>query len=263
MNDFLPNGYESLKTTKAYWKMSEMKETGNRLRIVMKPIAGWLDWVDSKPKRYRPDQKPLKAFDAAKPIKPFWDLYVWDYAREGLFILEITQMSILKALTKIATDEDWGDFLEYDIKIAKEGSGKETRYVVTPLPHKPLNEKITDALKRSPVRLEALYEGGDPWTDLKASLDESTGEVVNPSSVLESEPEVGLHSINDLSKALEAEGMDTEPLQEFLADLSEKKKQTVHYIIGSALTPQLFPKFKATYSKELARREVLSNSVAV
>lgn len=261
MNDFLPNGYESLKTTKAYWKMSEMKETGNRLRIVMKPIAGWLDWVDSKPKRYRPDQKPAKSFDASKPIKPFWDLYVWDYARESLFILEITQMSILKALTKIATDEDWGDFLQYDIKIAKEGSGKETRYVITPLPHKPLSEKAVDALKRSPVRLEALYDNGDPWTDLKPSMDESTGEIVNPSAVLENE--VGLHSIHDLVKCLEAEGLDTEPLEAFLEDLSVKKKQTVHYIIGSALTPQLFPKFKVTYAKELARRHDLQHEAAV
>jgi hypothetical protein len=261
MNDFLPNGYESLKTTKAYWKMSEMKETGSRLRIVQKPIAGWLDWVDNKPKRYRPDNKPAKAFDPAKPIKPFWDLYVWDYARESLFILEITQMSILKALTKIATDEDWGDFLQYDIKMAKEGNGKETRYVVTPLPHKPLSEKAVEALKRSPVRLEALYDGGDPWTDLKGSVDESTGEIVDPSAVLEND--VGVHSINDLAKCLREEGLDTEPLESFLVDLSEKKKQTVSYIIGSALTPQLFPKFKATYSKELARRETLANSVAV
>ena len=81
MKDFLPNGHEALKTQKSYMKMSEMKETGSRLRIVMKPIAGWLDWVDNKPKRYRPEMKPSRPFDEAKPIKPFWDLYVWDYAR--------------------------------------------------------------------------------------------------------------------------------------------------------------------------------------
>jgi hypothetical protein len=261
MTTFLPNGYESLKLTKAYWKMSEMKETGSRLRIVMKPIAGWLDWVESKPKRYRPDQKPQKAFDADKPIKPFWDLYVWDYAREGLFILEITQMSLIKALTKIATDEDWGDFLEYDLKITKEGAGKDTRYTLTPLPHKPFSEKTVEALKKAPVRLEALYDGGDPWTDLKGPVDEVTGEVVNPSSILESDVE--LHSIHDLAKCLEAEGIDTEALGSYLEDLSAKKKQTVHYIIGSALAPQLFPKFKNAYLKELERRAVQSELAAV
>ncbi len=261
MTHFLPNGYESLKLTKAYWKMSEMKETGSRLRIMMKPIAGWLDWVDSKPKRYRPDQKPAKSFDAEKPIKPFWALYVWDYAREGLFILEVTQMSIIKSLTKIATDDDWGDFLQYDLKITKEGSGKDTRYVLTPLPHKPLSEKAVEALKRSPVRLEALYQGGDPWTDLTPDVDETTGEVVNPSSILQSD--VGTYSIHDLQGALKAEGMDTDALESYLEDLSTKKKQTVDYIIGSALQPQLFPKFKTAYSKELERRAVQSELAAV
>jgi hypothetical protein len=120
MSKFLPAGYEALKTEKAYLKMKDLKETGSRLRIVMQPIAGWLDWKDSKPFRFRPDEKPSKPFIAEKPIKPFWDLYVWDYDREKLFVLEITQMSILKSLTKIATDEDWGDFLQYDIKISRE-----------------------------------------------------------------------------------------------------------------------------------------------
>jgi hypothetical protein len=248
MSKFLPTGHESLKIEKSYWKMSEMKDTGSRLRIVMKPIAGWLDWRESKPCRFKPDQKPSKPYDELKPIKPFWDCYVWDYAREGLFILEITQMSVIKSLTKFATDEDWGDFLEYDLKISKEGNGKETRYVVTPLPHKPMGDKIIDALKRSPVRLEALYEGGDPWTDLTGFVDHSTGEVQTLSLVKETP------SIEKLAKMIEQEGLQTDHLESYLNDLSEKKKQPLDYIIGSALVPELFPKFKNAYWRELTKR---------
>lgn len=261
MKQFLPNGYESLKIEKSYWKVSQMKATGSRLRIVMKPIAGWLDWKDAKPYRFKPDQKPSSPFDASKPIKPFWSCYVWDYDREALFVLEFTQMSIIKSLTKIATDEDWGDFLEYDIKIAKEGNGKETRYIVTPLPHKPLSEKIVEALKRSPVRLEALYEGKDPWTDLKPSeVDISTGEVINHSSILSKEDSP--QTIGALVKLLGDEGISTDYLESYLEDLSDKKKQTVDHIIESALLPQLFPKFKAAYAKDIARREAEHSDLA-
>jgi len=176
---FLPELYENLKTEKSYWKMSQMKEGENRLRIVTKPIAGWIDWHDKKPMRYRPDAKPPKAFSADKPIKPFWTCYVWDYSREALFILEITQMSILKSLTLIAKDEDWGDFRNYDLKINKEGNGKDTRYTLTPLPPKPLLPQVQEALKKSPVRLEALYDGGDPWTDLTEEVLKAGAPVVN------------------------------------------------------------------------------------
>jgi hypothetical protein len=47
----------------------------------------------------------------------------------------------------------------------------ETKYFITPMPHKPLSDKIVEAMKMRPVRLEALYEGGDPWND--ASLDDA------------------------------------------------------------------------------------------
>lgn len=256
MKNFLPIGYESLKTEKSYWKMSQMKDGDNRLRIVKQPIAGWIDWKDSKPYRYTPDQKPAKPFDAAKSIKPFWSLYVWDYAREGLFILEINQMSIIKALTKIATDEDWGDFLQYDIKINKAGSGKETRYTLTPLPHKPLADKIADALRKSPVRLEALYHGGDPWSDFtEPQINHSTGEILESGEIIT--------SIEELKKCLQEEGMEVVDLDSYLSDLSAKKKQPVDYIIGSALEPQLFPKFKAAYAKELVRRAELAQLAAV
>jgi len=236
--------------------MSEMKATGNRLRIVMQPIAGWIDWKDSKPYRYKPENKPAKSFDAAKPVKPFWCCYVWDYEREGLFILEITQASVLKSITKIASDDDWGDFMEYDFKIMREGQGKETRYTVTPLPHKPISDKIKEAMKKSPVRLEALYEGGDPWTDLTHSKAiESTGEIELQAVIKEDSSSTSLgSSIEDLKKILEAEEIPTEHLESYVTALAERKGQLPIEVIGAALKPQLFPMFKNAYAKGLAKR---------
>lgn len=166
MHEFLPDGFEELKTEKAYWRLSQMKEGDNKLRIVSKPIAGWIDWQDNKPLRFRPHDKPKSSVDADKPFKAFWVCHVWDYAREGLYVLEITQSGVLKSLAAFGSDADWGDFTKYDIKIKKEGSGKDSKYHVTPMPHKPLSESILKAIAGHPIRLEALYEGLDPWKDL-------------------------------------------------------------------------------------------------
>lgn len=161
--DYLPEGFENLKSSNAYWKMSEMKLGENRFRIVQRPIAGWIDWDGNKPLRFKPHEKPEKPIDATKPVKKFWTFYVWDYAREGLYILEVTQTGIQKSLVQYAKDAEWGDYTNYDFKLVKEGSGKDTKYMLSPVPPKPMGPKIVEALKDSPVNLEALFVGGDPW----------------------------------------------------------------------------------------------------
>lgn len=243
MKSFLPVGYESLRTEKAYWKMKEMKDGDNRLRIVMPPICGWLDWEDRKPVRYRPDQKPIKSWDPETPIKPFWAMYVWDYAREGLFILEISQSSLLKALTSLATDADWGDFTEYDVKINKSGTGKETRYLLTPCKPSTLGSRITAAMEASPVRLAALYDNGDPWTDLNGD-----NAVATPQNAIGTPLEM-------LREYLVVDGIDDAGLENYLAQLAATKSQDVEHIVSSALNPQLLPKFKAAYLKYLGLRQ--------
>lgn len=169
--DFMPEGFEMLKTEKKYWKLSQFKEGDTKFRIVCRPIAGWVDWKENKPLRYRPSEKPQFSVDPEKPMKAFWALYVWDYERKDLFILEVTQGSVIKSLQAYATDSDWGDFTGYDFKVKKEGSGKDTRYNLTALPHKEMAPETVQMLSRSPIRLEALYEGKDPWTDLIAGAE--------------------------------------------------------------------------------------------
>lgn len=166
-NTSLPIGFEKLRTEKPYINLGKLPEGEHRFRIVDRPIAGWIDWMENKPCRFRPEDKPRSSFDPNRPVKAFWAMHVWDYARDGLYIMEITQNGIRKALESYAINEDWGDLTSFDIKIKKEGTGIETEYTVIPVPHKPLSDKIKEAIVEKKIRLEALYEGKDPWNDLE------------------------------------------------------------------------------------------------
>lgn len=163
-NDFLPENDNKLEMKKSYLRLSQLKDGENKLRIVSKPIGGWLDWEGTRPIRTRPDDKRAPV-DPKKPPKGFWAFYVWSYDLQDLFIMEVTQQGVLKTLRSLAKDEDWGDLREYDLKVKKEGSGKETKYSATPMPKKTLSSDIVEALKAKPVFLEALYEGKDPFEE--------------------------------------------------------------------------------------------------
>jgi hypothetical protein len=184
-HQFLP-GREHLEEKRAYW--GKIKEGEHKFRVVQGAVGGWIEWTAEKqPIRYRPDQKPSKPIDPANPPKKFWTFYVWDYAREDLFILEIQQKGIIKAIEDLVDDEDWGPCTDYDIKLKRQGTTKnDTKYTVTPLPKKPMSERILKALEASPVRLEALYEGGNPWADLTA-FNKETGEVHDPGILTETQ----------------------------------------------------------------------------
>lgn len=249
----LPSGFESLRTEKSYWKMSELKEGENRIRIVQRPIAGWVDWQDKKPYRYQPHEKPSKPFNADMPIKPFWCCYVWDYAREALFILEITQNSVIKALTALGVDPDWGDFIGYDIKLSKQGTGKDTKYLVTSAPHKPMPDNIAKALADKPANLDALYFGGDPWSDL------STMAKVEALHTAEQKTgNVGYVQPKTLEEHLKADGISTDKLADFLKRTAEKKGKTVEEVVASALHPSILPAFKASYIKDLEKQTAVA-----
>lgn len=200
-NNSLPIGFDKLKIEKPYINLGKLAEGEYRYRIVERPIAGWIDWKDKKPCRFRPDAKPLAAFDSTKPIKPFWAIHVWDYAKEGLYIMEVTQNSIRKALEMLALNEDWGDLTTFDFKIKKEGVGIDTSYSVIPIPPKPMNDSIKQCVASTKMRLEALYDGLDPWNDLEApAVNTKTGEVLKEPEldiVQRSQIESMIKQIND------------------------------------------------------------------
>lgn len=159
-DDFLPPDYKQPKTSGGYLKF-EKGET--KFRVLSKPVMGWLDWDNKKPVRFRMPDKPARPIDPEQGIKHFWAFVVWDYKDNEIKILEITQSSIQSAISALAKDDDWGSPFDYDIKITKSGENLETKYVVSPVPHKPISEEIKQAFKEKPVNLEALFTNDDPY----------------------------------------------------------------------------------------------------
>ena len=160
-NEFLPEGYEVPASSAAsYFKF---KQGQNTFRIVTKPIIGWLGWTeDNKPERRRTKDE-LASVELKDKIKHFWAFGVYDLNTNTVQVLELTQSTILSALTDIFNNPDWGAPFAYNITINKTGEGMETSYTVTPTPPKELSNEAKDKVVEKPLNLEALFDGGDPF----------------------------------------------------------------------------------------------------
>jgi hypothetical protein len=169
MNDFLPQDYEQPQGGGNFMKFQDGE---NKIRILSKPIVGWLDWKDKKPYRFTMKNKPAKPMEKG-PIKHFWAFIVWNYQAESIQLLEITQQTIQSAIGNLSKDEDWGAPFHYDLKITKKGANLETEYSVVPSPKKPIPDAIQKDALEKPCNLDALFEGNDPWvvTDKSTELE--------------------------------------------------------------------------------------------
>lgn len=156
---FLPPDYEAPAMGGNYAKISLGE---NRFRICSKPILGWVGWKDKKPYRFPYNKKPDTQFD--QPLKHFWAFVVWDYSDNSLKILEVSQATVQSGITDLARSEDWGAPYEYDIKITKSGTDKNTKYSVQPTPKKEVSEEVYKATLDKPIWLDALFmKDGDPF----------------------------------------------------------------------------------------------------
>jgi hypothetical protein len=113
--------------------------------------------------------------------KEFFAMLVWNYKESRIQILELTQAGLKRELMALASDEeDWGDPRKYDISITKSGEGLETTYAMTPKPPKKRADEINEAVKNLKANLTALYDGGDPFEDAPAPVQEEAGEEEEP-----------------------------------------------------------------------------------
>lgn len=188
---FLPKDYTSPKSSANFMKLQDGE---NKIRILSAPIIGWEDWVDSKPIRYRMDDKPQRSHDPKRPVRHFWAMIVWNYAADAIQVLHLTQASVRTALETLCHDADWGAPYSYDVKIVKSGQKMDTEYVVNPLPHKPVSKEIVAAFKAKRCNLEAIFDNADPfdsnhveWTPGQFEGGEDTGATtsVTPQQVKE------------------------------------------------------------------------------
>lgn len=159
--NFLPHDYVAPKgSSDNYMKIQDGE---NRFRILSSPIVGWEDWLDNKPIRFQMDEKPKASIDPKKPLRHFWAMIVWDYSDEKIKILQITQAGIRKPIKAYSDDKDWGAPFFYDLKVIRSGQKTDTEYSVMAVPGTPTPKHIRDAFYAKPIRLEALFQGDDPF----------------------------------------------------------------------------------------------------
>ena len=175
MNDFLPKDYNPDETANKYMKF---EQGDNKFRMLEKPAIGYLWWIHedgtvveageqptkgNKPVRRAKDNKEAMSVEIYENSKEFWAMPVWNYKKGLLQVLEITQKSILRTITNLFRDEDWGSPLNYDLKVTRTGEKLETEYQTVPLPKKELTDEIKKAFKDAHINVRALFDGGDPF----------------------------------------------------------------------------------------------------
>lgn len=151
----------------------------HRFRFMAPGITGYVGWLDNnKPIRWHelPEELPanIRRSDEGKIEHPkrFIAGLVWDYQRELLAIMELTQKSIIKEILSIMADDDFGDPQEFDIKISKEGSGLQTKYSVKGGPLKAAPAAALAAIEDEDFfcNLDNMFYNLDPY-DPEASSD--------------------------------------------------------------------------------------------
>jgi hypothetical protein len=172
MNDFLPKDYETPEIPSHFM---EPEEGLNTFRVLSSAVVGYKWWVDDgqegrKPIRVRTaDDVPEEVKNATvwrAQAKHFWAFAVYNYQTKSIQVLELKQQSIMKAIEAFENNPKWGNPQRYDLIIEKARTGSrdwDVEYHVIPEPPTELDEGIAELAKMVPVRLDALYEGEDPF----------------------------------------------------------------------------------------------------
>ncbi len=162
MNDFLPKDYELPVTGGNYMRL---EKGDNLFRVLSSAVVGYEYWTDeNKPMRLKkvPEFTPPNMRKDSN-LKHFWAFVVWNYKAGKVQVLEITQSTIQSAINNLVDDVDWGSPKGYDIKVNRQGDGLETEYTVSPKPHMPVKAEIKQEYEGTPIDLQNLFNGGDPF----------------------------------------------------------------------------------------------------
>ncbi|WKN44904.1 hypothetical protein [Tunicatimonas pelagia] len=178
--NFFEQGHEIPDKRNQYMKFESGK---NRIRFVGNPISGFVffgkiereDGTETvKPYRRREsegefsleeminrDARTNKDGELEKQ-KYFVAGLVYNYQKERLQVLEITQKSILKALKSYVDSEEYGHPSGYDLTIEKKGDGLNTDYSVIASPPKSLSAEIETLVGETSCDLPKIYDGEYP-----------------------------------------------------------------------------------------------------
>ena len=157
---FFPEGYEAPVEISSFMRL---EDGDNKFRILSGVVTGWEYWTaDKKPVRSKteweniPDNIQMRD---GKPtaIKYFWSFLVYNYEAEQVQSLEITQKTVMKAMTALIENPAWGNPKGFDITINKTGKELLTKYAVVPNPHSKITDEIQKALDDSTIDLEEIF----------------------------------------------------------------------------------------------------------
>jgi hypothetical protein len=171
MNDFLPKGYTAPETQSHFM---EFEEGQNYFRALTPAIVGFEWWVENeegvKPVRVRTFAEVPEEFqssgDDGQQARHFWAFAVYNYQAKAIQVLVLRQQTIMRAIEAFSKSPKWGSPLNYDLVVEKTKTGRGVRdveYNVIPEPPTPLDPAIAELAGQVPVRLEALFEGQDPF----------------------------------------------------------------------------------------------------
>ncbi len=176
MTNFLPKDYQAPEVQSNYMTL---EEGANTFRVLSPAIVGYEWWVETQAEGRRPvrvrtlDEIPdevRETTDSRQRVKHFWAFTVYNYKTQTIQILEVKQKTVMRAIEAFVKNPKWGDPQGYDLVIEKVRTGSQERdveYNVIPEPPSTLDEGIVELARQVPVRLEALYDGEDPFAESK------------------------------------------------------------------------------------------------
>lgn len=156
----------------------KLKPGDNRFRPLAPPIIGKLLWIDAGGGKRKPVRRKygtlmsdlvpaINKYGQPERTRDFVAMTCWDYTDSTIKVLELTQATVLMALDGLTKDPDWSDPWDlnggYALNIQKTGTDRDTAYNLVPSPKRPADPAMLKALAEAPIRLEALYDGGDPF----------------------------------------------------------------------------------------------------
>jgi hypothetical protein len=169
---FLPKGESIPESSSNYMRLSEPE---NRFRVLASAITGYELWVEGKPQRRKKadeftadelQKADINKFNGKKRVPTyFWAFPVFNYKTQKIEILEITQVTIMRGIEDYLKDSDYGDPKRYDLIVVRDDSKEILEYRVKAKPPIALNKEIVRVFEDTPINLNALYDGKDPFLE--------------------------------------------------------------------------------------------------
>ena len=178
--NFFDQGHEIPDKRNQFMKFVQGK---NRIRFIGNPVSGFVFFGKTKREDGSESVKPYRRRESEGEfsleeminrdvrMKPDGEIegqkyfvmgLVYNYQKEKLQVLEITQKSILKALKSYVESEEYGHPSGYDLTIEKKGDGLNTEYTVVVSPPKPLSAEIENLIGETSCDLQKIFEGEYP-----------------------------------------------------------------------------------------------------